>query len=241
MHEAQLHQANSFVTLTYGRDKLPPDGALCHRDFQLFMKRTRKACGPVRFFMCGEYGPLNGRPHYHACLFGVDFRSDRQAQGKSASGAVFFNSPTLERLWGHGRVSVQDLTRETAGYTARYIMKKVLGPGADAAYVTEDGVCRPREYAAMSLKPGIGARWFEKYGSDVYRHDYVVADGAKHNAPKYYDKLYKRTGDVRMDAVKFARELRAREHAEDNTSERRRVREVVHEARVRTLLRDNDL
>ena len=41
MHEASLHSENCFVTLTYGRDKLPPDGSLEHRDFQLFMKRLR--------------------------------------------------------------------------------------------------------------------------------------------------------------------------------------------------------
>ena len=60
MHEASLHSENCFVTLTYGRDKLPPDGSLEHRDFQLFMKRLRfHAKRPVRFYMCGEYGPLN--------------------------------------------------------------------------------------------------------------------------------------------------------------------------------------
>lgn len=241
MHEASLWPENCFVTLTYGRDKLPPDGSLEHRDFQLFMKRVRKHFGvPVRFYMCGEYGPLNMRPHYHACLFNVDFRSDRVPAGKSASGEIFYNSPTLERLWCHGRVSVQDLTRETAGYCARYIMKKHLGPmteAARAAYVTADGVIRRREYAAMSLKPGIGALWYEKYGSDVHRHDYAIADGAKHSVPKYYDKLLKRKKAERLEELKFSREVKARDHADDCTSDRLAVRETVHLARVRNLNR----
>lgn len=122
--------------------------------------------------MCGEYGPLNQRPHYHACMFNVDFYDDRVPSGRSASGQLFYTSPTLEKLWGHGIVSVQDLTPETASYCARYIMKKALGQNSDSAYedIDEDGVIVKRrpEYAAMSLKPGIGAKWFEKYSRDVF-------------------------------------------------------------------------
>ena len=69
-HEASLYSVNSFVTLTYDDEHLPGDQCLDHRDFQLFMKRLRKRF-PSRFFMCGEYGGLNGRPHYHSILFGV--------------------------------------------------------------------------------------------------------------------------------------------------------------------------
>lgn len=238
MHEASMHEANCFVTLTYGRDQLPVDGSLEHRDFQLFMKRVRfETKLPIRYYMCGEYGPLNFRPHYHACLFGVDFRSDRQALGKSASGAVFYDSPQLSRLWGNGRVSVQDLTRETAGYCARYIMKKRLGEDAKAAYVTADGVIRRPEYAAMSLRPGIGANWFKKFGSDVYPHDFCIADGAKVTPPRYYDKLLRRTGSVVLDEIEQARIDKARMVVADQTDERRAVREVVHNARVSTLKR----
>lgn len=238
MHEASMHDASCFVTLTYGRDCLPPNGSLEHRDFQLFMKRVRKHFGfSVRFYMCGEYGPLNKRPHYHACLFGVDFRSDRVQAGKSGSGSVFFDSPLLAHLWGHGKVSVQDLTRETAGYCARYIMKKVLGKASEAAYVTADGVAIRPEYAAMSLKPGIGASWFYKFGTDVYPHDYVVADGTKFAPPKYYDRLLRRIRSIELDTtlddIEFARYERAVKAAPDNTEERRQVRAVVHEARLR--------
>ena len=38
------------------------------------MKRLRKKYGSkIRFFQCGEYGELYGRPHYHACLLNFDF------------------------------------------------------------------------------------------------------------------------------------------------------------------------
>ena len=250
MHEASLWDDNCFVTLTYGRDKLPPHGSLCHEDYQKFMKRVRKKYGLVRYYMAGEYGPENGRPHYHSCLFNVGFRDDREPVGRSASGEVFYNSPVLEELWGHGNVSVQDLTPGTASYTARYIMKKALGEAAKTAYqvVTEDGeiVQLAPEYAAMSLKPGIGAGWLERYTKDVYRFDYVVEDGVKRPAPKYYDKLFKRrsgpvvVGDKlvpdQFDEIEYARVKRAEASRGNCTDERLAVRERVHLAKVRTFL-----
>jgi len=242
MHEASSWPANCFVTLTYARDALPPDASLEHRDFQLFMKRLRKHLArPVRFYMCGEYGPLNLRPHFHACLFNVDFRDDRVPAGKSGSGSVFYDSALLSRLWGHGRVSVQDLTKETAGYCARYIMKKVLGPDSEKAYesIDADGVITMRrpEYAAMSLKPGIGFSWFDRYSRDCFPHDFVIADGAKRRPPKYYDKLLKRRSPLTSELVSFEREKRGRAAHADNTDARLDVRRQVHEARVTRLKR----
>lgn len=242
MHEASLSESNCFVTLTYDPAHLPADGSLSHVDFQRFMKRVRRHFrSRVRFYMCGEYGPLNQRPHYHACLFGADFRSDSVHAGRSGSGQVFYSSPTLSKLWPFGRSSVQDLTPETAAYCARYIMKKALGRDARTAYasVDEDGVVNQRkpEYAAMSLKPGIGAEWFARFARDVYPHDFVVQDGQKRRPPRYYDQLAKRDAGIDVDQVQFARELRARDSQADETDARRSVREQVAEARIRNKVR----
>lgn len=242
MHEASLWPDNCFVTLTYGRDQCPADFSLDHRDFQLFLKRVRKGLGKtVRYYMCGEYGPKHQRPHYHACIFNEGFREDRKPAGKSASGALFYSSSALSRFWPHGFATVQDLTPETASYCARYIMKKALGENSESAYETVDidGVIvkRKPEYAAMSLKPGIGAGWYEKYFGDVVRGDYVVVDGVKQRPPKFYDRIFRRSKDVRMDHIEFARYKRAMESSADNTPERRAVREKVHLAKVSTLNR----
>ncbi|AXH71839.1 MAG: replication initiator protein [Microviridae sp.] len=243
MHEASMWEQNCFVTLTYGRDCLPENGSLDYRDFQLFMKRLRDSFRGrrIRFYMCGEYGEAGGRPHYHACLFNVDF-DDKVPAGKSKGGEVYYDSKRLSRLWGHGIVSVQPLVRETAGYCARYIMKKALGEAAKTAheFTTADGeiLQRKSEFAVMSLRPGIGAGWFERFAGDVFPLDSVVADGVKRPVPKYYDRLAKRKKFDR-DALEFAREQRAKAHAADNTVERRAVREKVHLAKVRDLKRDS--
>ena len=242
MHEAQLWKENCFVTLTYGHGKLPPNGSLDHGDFQLFMKRLRKRVGkPVRFYMCGEYGDEGGRAHYHACLFNVDFQ-DRKPIGKSASGELFYESKALAALWSHGHCSVQDLTAGTASYCARYVMKKTLGEDAEYAYsvVDDDGVLHYRKppYAAMSLKPGIGAEWLKKFGAtDVFAHDRCIQDGVERRVPKYYDRLLKRSDQLRLEDNQFAREKLARLSAADNSDERRAVREEVHLSRVRNLVR----
>ncbi|WNK13694.1 MAG: replication initiator protein [Microvirus sp.] len=243
MHEASMWEKNCFITLTYGRDSLPKHGSLEHRDFQLFIKRLRKSAKAqqVRFYMCGEYGPLNQRPHYHACIFNEDFREDRLPAGKGASGSPFYESKRLTELWGHGKCSVQDLTRETAGYCARYIMKKVLGPSAKTAYsfVDEDGVITERapEYAAMSLKPGIGATWFKKFTNDVYNGDYVISKGQKMQTPRYYDRLLKKEDRERKETVDWKRAEKAKTKHADNTDERLRVREQVEMAKVQHYVR----
>ena len=67
MHEAQMHECNCFVTLTY---EVAPR-SLQYEDFQKFLKRLRKNSGKaVRYFACGEYGEEGGRPHFHALPLG---------------------------------------------------------------------------------------------------------------------------------------------------------------------------
>lgn len=239
-HEASCWPENCFVTLTYGRDLVPYLGSLRHRDFQLFMKRLRKHFGGrrVRFYMCGEYGPSTQRPHYHACLFNVDFRHDRVPAGKSGSGMPFYDSECLAKLWTHGKVSVQDLTPETASYCARYVTDKLTGELGEEVYsrVDDDGVIQQIKPPYSAMSKGIGAAWFEKYSRDVFPHDYVVAAGYERPVPRYYDKLLERKGGD-LDSVKFAREVDGRSRFEDNTSERLAVREVVHKARISSLKR----
>jgi hypothetical protein len=128
MHEASLHIKNCFITLTYRPEDLPPFGSLDYKHFQLFMKRLRKKFTgqKIKFYMCGEYGENLSRPHYHACLFGFSF-PDLVRYHKTPTGDQLYTSVILNDLWGKGSCTVGEVNFKTAGYTARYCLKKLNG------------------------------------------------------------------------------------------------------------------
>lgn len=243
MHEASLYKRNCFITLTYRDDCLPANGSLNYRDFQLFMKRLRKSFpnSRIRFYMCGEYGEDFNRPHFHACLFNFDFEDKVPVRLLSGSGSKLFKSKTLERLWPFGYGSIGAVTFESAAYVARYVMKKVNGDRAKDHYkvVDSDGVItwRTPEFNKMSLRPGIGAQWMERFVSDVYPDGNVVVRGHESKSPRYYDKRYSKLDPFGHEAMIFERELASLERWEDQTDERLKVREQVATARIRSLKR----
>jgi hypothetical protein len=241
VHEAQMHDDNCFITLTYDDKHLPWDCGLHYPQFQRFMKRVRKAFGSVRFYMCGEYGENTGRPHFHACLFGLDF-PDRVLHSVGGSGFPLYTSELLSALWPYGFSSVADFSFETAAYTARYVMKKVNGQLAENHYqvVDADGEIHSRspEFCHMSLKPGIGALWFAKFGkTDVLPRDAVVINGHECSVPRYYDKLTRRVDRARFEEIKTQRELDNYDSRVHNTDSRLAAMEQVVAARVAMLKR----
>lgn len=241
MHEAQLHDENCFLTLTYDREHLPKDGSLRLDDFQRFMKRLRKRFGRVRFFHCGEYGEKTRRPHYHALLFGFDF-SDKVLFRVVNNNNLYISS-SLQSLWPFGHSSIGDVTFESAAYVARYCLKKINGPEAEAHYewphpATGEIVKVQPEYTTMSRRPGIGAGWYERFGSECYPSDSVVIrGGVVCRPPKAYDRKLEEANPAMHRRVRGARVRRAKEHAENNTSERLRVREKVQVRRLEQLPR----
>ncbi len=235
MHEASLGDENCFVTLTYDDVNLPPGGSLDRAAFPKFMKRLRKRFDDkrIRYFHCGEYGDLNGRPHYHACLFGIDF--DDRVLWAERKGHPVYRSPSLEKAWKFGASEIGSLTFESAGYVARYVMKKVNGKDADKHYERVDVDSGELfdlepEYASMSRRPGIGAEWIAKYGEETYRDDTVVMRGREMRPPKFYDQKYDLVDCVAVEAAKLKRQ-KARCRA-DESAARLVTREACVKARL---------
>lgn len=244
MHEAQMHTQNCFITLTYDDAHIPSDRSLHYRDFQLFIKRLRKRYPGrrIRYYMAGEYGENFGRPHWHACIFGLDF-DDKKLWKRTSSNSLLYRSENLELLWPFGYSSIGDVTFESAAYVARYIMKKVTGKNAAQHYQeidpdTGEITNRTPEFTKMSLKPGIGYEWYKQYTSDVYPHDYVVVRGKKVKPPKYYDKKYKIDNPFEFDELLYIREKSAKLNHADNTPERLLVKEQVTKAKLQKLKRN---
>lgn len=182
VHEASLHQESHFATLTYDDAHLPPELSLVPGDLQLFLKRLRYYLSPqrIRFYACGEYGEKNGRPHYHALLFGMSL-GDRVPHSRGPSGELLYQSALLDKAWGNGRCLVGSVNRRSAAYVARYALKKITGPQAADFY----GGRHP-EFSRMSNRPGIGYSWVKRYETDCFPSAFVVIDGQKHPVPKYY-------------------------------------------------------
>lgn len=226
MHEAGLYAFNSFVTLTY--EESP--GTLVPSHFVDFMKRLRwHNDGGIRFFQCGEYGEQLERPHHHALLFGY-WPSDAKRYVSTLNDGRWV-SRFLEDTWGHGRVLVGSVTFESAAYVARYALKKVVGPSAEAHYGG-----RVPEYLTMSRRPGIGRGYIDKYRKDVYAWDRVVVRGAECKPPRYYDSIQEKLAPSVLSKVK-ARRRRDALADPDGTGSRLIVREAVKEASIKSLRR----
>ncbi|WNK13412.1 MAG: replication initiator protein [Microvirus sp.] len=243
MHEATDHDESCFLTLTYDDAHLPPRGSLQYRDVQLFLKRLRKHIHPkpLRYYLCGEYGDQLSRPHYHICLFGHNFK-DISPLAKTQSNAIIYESPSLKSLWPLGLHSVGKLTKQSAGYTARYVMKKITGQQAETHYERLDPETGELyrlapEFNRMSTRPGIGASWYNRFSTDVHVHDHLIHDGSRHPVPKYYDKLFKRKDPSTLGEIKALRELKALPHKHDQTPARLAVKDEVIKAKTRTLKR----
>jgi len=241
MHEAQMHEDNCFVTLTYKDEEIPRGQQLYPRHHQLFMKKLRKAHGKgIRFYHCGEYGERTLRPHYHSCLF--NYRpDDLVVLRKTAQGHVLYTSKSLEKIWGLGHVTIGELTFESAAYTARYVMKKRFGDDQEAYYswFDRDGVIHPGvpEYTTMSRNPGLGTKWLDKYSSDVYGpQPGVIINGKNVQQPKFYDT--RTLNEKEQTKQRIENKKNARRHAWNNTPERKRVREKIHLEKMRLFTRD---
>jgi hypothetical protein len=267
VHEASLHENNSFITLTFNEDSLNKrenPNSLDKTEFQKFIKRLRKEVVPknpyptsqknkradwqfkngIRYFHCGEYGDQYKRPHYHAILFGFDF-PDKELLD-TINGQHLYRSNLLEKLWPYGYSSIGNVTFESAAYVARYVLKKITGDLAwqhysDIDYETgEITNVRQPEYTTMSRRPGIASKWFEKYNKDCFPSDFITHDGRKLSIPKYYDKLLEKENPHQLADIKEERAFKANKHWENNTRERLKIRELIQLKKLKQLPRNID-
>lgn len=237
MMESQMHEDNCFITLTFDDKYLPHNRSLDKRTWQLFNKRLRKFAG-VRysFYAAGEYGSVLGRPHYHALIFGFDFKD--KVLHTVRNGHRLYRSASLEKLWPFGFSSIGDVTVESASYVARYCLKKVPVKGSEDHYVDKvTGEVLQSEFVLMSRRPPIAFTWFEKFGfTDVFPLDELVVNGRKTKPPRFFDRKLEELNPQMYDAVKAVR-LSACPPWEDNTDERLLTKEKVKLAQIKSLKR----
>lgn len=141
----------------------------------------------ISILATGEYGDKEKRPHWHAIIF--NWRPDDLVKkGTNHNGDVVYNSPTLQTLWPYGFSEVGDVSFKSAGYVARYALKK-MAHGRDGTHDYEP-------ISRRSSKHAIGKSWLEKHYQDVFNTGRcTLLNGTKviHSGiPRYYEKWYKK-------------------------------------------------
>lgn len=222
-----------FITLTYDDDHVPgmivktgeimrkvqytwkpgekrPDSVqiLLYEDIQKFLKRLRKAYkGKLRYFVAGEYGEQTARPHYHMILYGWVPKDLENLYKIHHNG--YYDSKWLSDLWGMGQIQIAQAVPETYRYVAGYVTKKMYeidGKKANAYY--ELGQTKP--FACMSLKPGLGDKYYQEHKAEIWRQGYIqCTNGKQAQIPRYYEKQMEAENPQRLWRIKQNRQLRA--------------------------------
>lgn len=194
-HESMMHTNNSFLTLTYDDNNLPE--GLNRDHLSDFIREVRRDYSPwkIKFYGCGEYGSQTKRPHYHALIFGADFRDGKEFQYSENS----YINPYINETWGKGFVTISDFTMATACYTAGYVAKKINKPFKD-------------EFQSMSR--GLGFDWLKKYWKDIVNTNQVIIDGQKYPVPPAYIRYAEEKMSNELSSVKRFRKKFAQEKAE---------------------------
>jgi len=238
VHEAKMWDQNCFLTLTYDNDNVPKDGSLIKKDIQNFMKKLREherrknGKTQIRHYLCGEYGDVGNRPHYHVCLFNHDFQ-DKQPSDIAKLKNRFskydgeyrtYLSEELDDLWKNGFSSIGPLTFETAAYTARYVTKKIGGPKAKDHY---NG--KTPEFSMMSRRPGIGATFYQKYKKDMQSIDKVIIKkGLQTSVPRYYNKLWEKEKPEQYSVIRERRIKKTEPFTFKHLKKLDTIREINH-------------
>lgn len=180
--EAAGYAQSIFITLTYSPETVPKRtikgdrvDVLKKSDLQYFFRMMRRDphIDTLRYFACGEYGTKDGRPHYHAILFGKHFTAQMEA--------------IVRHTWGKGFITISELNEKRAAYVAAYTIKKMTQEDSRGL----NG--RPPEFTLQSRKPGIGAEAAARLANMYYRRDGAKAladNGDVLHVVRIHGKIY---------------------------------------------------
>lgn len=175
----------SFITFTYEDPPLTSCGkqTLKKKDFQDFMKRLRKQIKNygIKYYMCGEYGGITQRPHYHAIMFNLPQ-------------SYLQNSDKLHSAWGHGHIYLAKANLATMHYVVGYLQKGTFQKEI-VDYNTGEIKTDPRdaEFSLMSKRMGLAylTPQMVKFHTSRLASYVTQPGGQKTSLPRYFrDKIF---------------------------------------------------
>lgn len=232
VHELQYHKQSCFITLTYDDENIPetPTGlyTLVKKDYQDFLKRLRKNIDvKIKYFLCGEYGSVTARPHYHAIIFGWRPSLDELIPLNGG----YFGHVMLERLWSKGFVQVGSVSSDSIHYTTGYILKN--------QYNNETLLDRERPFNASSN--GLGLQYAIEHADSIKKAN-VTAEGRTAAVPRYYikklggvDSLYVKKQKAKKDHAFMRRLLKRNEISDLSVEDMDTLRDSVERSRQQGL------
>jgi hypothetical protein len=124
-------------------------------------------------------------------------------------------------------------------------MKKITGKKAEEHYMKVDPATGELyriepEYITMSLKPGIGRNFYEKYKTDFFPADEcpVPGRGVYKSVPRHYENLFAKEDPDTYEKIKAARKHYHDTHRNEYSPERLAVKKKVKEAQLKQLKRN---
>lgn len=184
--EHQISIKSTFLTLTYNEKFVPKKKdklVLDKKQIQKYIKRVRHKNPGIKYYLVGEYGDKNNRPHYHAIVFNVDNSSLVDEWKDTDSG----NSETL------GNVQTDTVSEASIHYVTGYITSKYgkIDEKTGKAITTwsEDDI---RPFALMSKSLGkIYLKNAARYHKDNFTTTTISEGGRMGLLPRYYrDRIF---------------------------------------------------
>jgi len=218
VHEAQMYEKNSFITLTYSDENLKSP-RLIYNDFQLFIKKLRSRI--FSDYLNKLYPDLNQKAqrklfnsltkeskdeHLQKIRISVFVAGEYGDIGKRPHWhAIIFNWRPDDEQYKYSnhrgdRVFTSQLLDETWGKGITEIGSVTFeSAGYCARYATKklyhgkDGEHEFNPISKRSSKYAIGKKWIEKYWSDVFSYGYIILNGdIKTSIPRYYEKWFQK-------------------------------------------------
>lgn len=198
--EAENYQHNHFITLT----KRPEYEALSKnfnkREIKNFIKSLQRWCKKTngttpKIYRVHEHGK-KGRSHYHIVAFNLHLHDVKETKRPDT-----FHSVTIENLWKHGHITVQDLNHATAMYQSLYLDKDLKNGHANSLK------------KSVSWHSGIGTGAFLKNYKQWLSLGYIPFGDKKQKIPRKFFKIAQK----HLDAFTLTNEQFCWKYSKKNT------------------------